>query len=147
MLTASLHLDIAMTTLFRHASLFDGTLRFIAVFASFKDKSNCLAAWHPKQNETKLFFILKHMALFSFSKLNCGKQFREKSVIIMKPPFCFSTAGTQSHSLQIYLFLSVIIYFRLRKFENSMKIVENDMKTSQFKYNGGSPRKPQSASK
>lgn len=57
MLTASLHLDIAMTTLFRHASLFDGTLRFIAVFASFKDKSNCLAAWNPKQNETKLFFL------------------------------------------------------------------------------------------
>lgn len=26
-----------------------------------------------------------------------------------------------------------------------MKIVENDMETSQFKYNGGSPRKPQSA--
>ena len=64
MLTASLDLDIAITTVFRHASLFDGTFRFIAVFASFKDKSNCLPAWHPKQNETKLIFIIvKHMAL------------------------------------------------------------------------------------
>lgn len=55
-LTASLHLDIAIATVFRHASLFDGTFRFIAVFANFKDKSNCLTAWHPKQNERKLFF-------------------------------------------------------------------------------------------
>lgn len=35
-LTASLQLDIVITASFRHAILFDGTLRFIAVFANFK---------------------------------------------------------------------------------------------------------------
>ena len=90
MLTASLDLDIAITTVFRHAGLFDGTFRFIAVFASFKDKSNCLAAWHPKQNETKLIFIIvKHMALWSFSKQDYSRCFYVIGVCWLSRPIFF----------------------------------------------------------
>ena len=90
-LTASLQLDIVITASFRHAILFDGTLRFIAVFANFTI------------NRTVWLLDIQ-------SRTTAETISRECQSLSVKPPFCFSTAGADLYQINRILFKYICCY-------------------------------------